>query len=138
MKLVLDTNVLIAAFIARGTCSELLEYCVCHHEVVVSAAILDELFDVLTRKFKFLPEEARQAVRLLKSRVRMINPTPLVTPICRDPDDDQILAAALTAQCRAIVTGDKDLTDLRQVDGIEIMTPSEFWKFDAEAQTETD
>ena len=137
MKIVLDTNVLIAAFIARGTCSELLEYCVCHHEVVLSSAILDELFDVLTRKFRFLPEEARHVVRLLKSRVRIVAPKPLAMPICRDPDDDQILAAALTAQCRAIISGDKDLTDLRQVDGVAIMTPSEFWKFDAEARTET-
>jgi len=138
MKIVFDTNVLIAAFIARGTCSELLEYCVVHHEVVLSAAILDELCAVLTRKFRFLPEEARQVARLLKSRVRMVEPNPLTTPICRDPDDDRILAAALSAQCRAIITGDKDLTDLRQVDGVVIMTPSEFWKFEAEAQTETD
>lgn len=138
MKLVLDTNVLIAAFIARGTCSELLEHGVCHHEVVLSTAILAELEDVLTRKFKFLPEEARQVARLLKSRVRMINPKPLTAPICRDPDDDRILAAALTAQCRAIVTGDKDLTDLGCVGGIAIMTPSEFWKFEAEAPVEKD
>ena len=27
MKIVLDTNVLIAAFIARGVCSDLLEHC---------------------------------------------------------------------------------------------------------------
>lgn len=60
MKLVLDTNVLVAAFIARGTCSELLEYCAVRHEIVLSPAILDELGDVLTRKFRFLPEEARQ------------------------------------------------------------------------------
>lgn len=138
MKLVLDTNVLIAAFIARGTCSEFLEYCVIHHEVVLSAAILDELGDVLTRKFKFLQEEARQVVRLLKSRVRMVEPRPLTRPVCRDPDDDRILAAALTSQSRAIVTGDKDLTDLRQLDGVTIMTPSDFWRFEAEARTETE
>lgn len=138
MKLVFDTNVLIAAFIARGTCSELLEYCVIHHEVVLSAAILDELGDVLTRKFKFLPEEAHQVVRLLKNWVRMIEPRPLTRPICRDPDDDRILAAALTSQCHAIVTGDKDLTDLRQIEGIAIMPPSEFWRFEAEVRTETD
>ena len=134
MKLVLDTNVLIAAFIARGACSELLEHCVCNHEIVLSAAIFDELVDVLTRKFKYLPQEAQLVVRLLKSRVKIVVPKPLPVPICRDPDDDQILATALSAGCHAIISGDSDLTDLGLVKGVAIMTPSEFWRFEAETQ----
>ena len=134
MKLVLDTNVLIAAFIARGACSELLEHCVCNHEIVLSAAIFDELVDVLTRKFKYLPQEAQLVVRLLKSRVKIVVPKPLPVPICRDPDDDQILATALSAGCHAIISGDSDLTDLGRVKGVAIMTPSEFWRFEAETQ----
>lgn len=134
MKLVPDTNVLIAAFIAHGACSELLEHCFCHHEVVLSAAIFDELVDVLTRKFKFLPKEAHQVVRLLKSRVKIVVPKPLPRPICRDPDDDKIIATALSAGCNAIISGDKDLTDLGNVAGITIMTPSEFWRFEAQAR----
>jgi predicted nucleic acid-binding protein len=57
----------------------------------------------------------------------------LPVPVCRDPDDDNILAAARTAECVAIVTGDKDLTDLKQYEGVRILTPSEFWEFEDEA-----
>jgi putative PIN family toxin of toxin-antitoxin system len=42
MKVVLDTNVLIAAFITRGSSSDLLEHCIRQHEIVTSEFILDE------------------------------------------------------------------------------------------------
>lgn len=59
MRIVLDTNVLVAAFIAHGNCNELLEHCIVHHEVVLSEFILEELLDVLNRKFDFTQIEAR-------------------------------------------------------------------------------
>ncbi len=65
MKVVLDTNVLIAAFIARGACSVLFEHCVEHHELVASEFILDEvrqhLQDKLARNpFFHLPYNGRE------------------------------------------------------------------------------
>ena len=133
MKIVLDTNVLVAAFVAHGTCSELLEHCIVQHEVVLSRFILDELQDVLTRKFDYTPAEAHSAVRLLRSRSRLIVPAPLPVPVCRDPDDDTILATARTAGCAALVTGDKDLTSLERYEGIRIIAPSDFWAFENDA-----
>ena len=58
MKIALDTNVLIAAFIARGVCNDLLEHCVRRHELVTSEFILNEFREKLTGKFKFTHEEA--------------------------------------------------------------------------------
>jgi putative PIN family toxin of toxin-antitoxin system len=133
MRIVLDTNVLVAAFIAHGNCNELLEYCIVNHEVVVSKFILDELVDVLTRKFDFTRAEARIVIRLLRTRTHLVDPAPLPIPVCRDPDDDTILATARTAECDAIVTGDKDLTDLQRYEGVSILTPSEFWQFESGA-----
>jgi predicted nucleic acid-binding protein len=52
LKLLLDTNVLVAALIARGTCNDLLEHCVRHHVLISSRPLLDELRDVLIRKFR--------------------------------------------------------------------------------------
>lgn len=133
MRITLDTNVLVAAFIARGHCHELLEHCIVHHEVALSPFILDELRDVLVRKFEFTQTEAQAAVRLICTRARLIEPLPLPAPVCRDSEDDMILATARTAECVAVVTGDKDLIDLKQYEGIRILTPSEFWEFENEA-----
>jgi predicted nucleic acid-binding protein len=48
VNLVLDTNVLVAALLARGVCGDLLEHCVRSHTVVSSSVLLDELREVLT------------------------------------------------------------------------------------------
>ena len=130
MRLVLDTNVLIAAFISHGVCNELLEHCVLNHEVVLSKFILGEVKDKLTGKFKFSAREANAAVRLVKSRSEVVPTSPLPAPICRDPDDDTIIATAIAGQCACIITGDKDLLDLETVDSIRILSPGDFWQFE--------
>lgn len=130
MKLVLDTNVLIAAFIAHGTCHEILEYCALNHDVVLSPVILEELQDKLTTKFGFTRSEAQRVVRLLESRFTLVEPVPLNVQVCRDPDDDSIIATAMAGGCGTIVTGDRDLLDLGTANGIRMVSPSDFWRLD--------
>ena len=130
MRLVLDTNVLIAAFISHGVCNELLEHCVLNHEVILSPFILGELKEKLTDKFKFTVREANAVVRLLKSRSEIVATSPLTAAVCRDPDDDNIIATAISGQCSCIVTGDKDLLDLETVKSIHILSPGSFWQFE--------
>jgi predicted nucleic acid-binding protein len=48
--------------------------------------------------------------------------------ICRDPDDNLILSAAVNAGCTHLVTGDKDLMMLKSVSGVGILNPREFEK----------
>ncbi len=130
MRLVLDTNVLIAAFISHGVCNELLEHCILNHEIILSKFILTELKDKLTGKFKFTAREANAAVRLLKSRCEVVTISLLDSPICRDPDDDSIIATAIAGECACIITGDKDLLDLNSACGVQIIPPDFFWQFE--------
>ena len=130
MRLVLDTNVLIAAFISHGVCSELLEHCVLNHDVVLSNFILDELKEKLTGKFRFTTREANGVVTLLRSRCSLVATPVLPSPVSRDPDDDNIIATAIAGSCQCIVTGDKDLLDLKQVGDILIVSPSRFWQIE--------
>ena len=131
MKLLLDTNVLVAALIARGVCSDLLEHCVRQHVVISSRLLLDELGDVLTRKFHQRAVDVRAALRLFEETFTLVAPDVLEPPTCRDPDDDVVLATALAGECAAIVTGDQDLLVLDPFKGIGVLTPSAFWKWES-------
>ena len=131
MKLLLDTNVLVAALVARGTCSDLLEYCVRHHTVISSRPLLDELRDVLTRKFRQRAADVRATTRLFEETFTLVAPDVLESPVCRDSDDDVVLATARAGECAAIVTGDQDLLILDPFEAIRVLAPSAFWKWES-------
>ena len=86
MKVLLDTNVLIAAFIARGTCSEVLEQCARNHTLVSSKPLFHELAEKLAGKFGFTRKEAREVTALLRSKIEIVEPiSSLGQAVCRDP-----------------------------------------------------
>ena len=131
MRVLLDTNALIAAFVARGTCSEAFEHCARSHTLITSPALLAELDSTLHRKFGASIRDARAAVALLRRRAEQADPRPLDRPVCRDPDDDRLPAAAVCGDCDCVVTGDKDLLVLESFQGIPSVTPMAFWKVEA-------
>ena len=103
MRIILDTNVLIAAFIARGVCHQVLEHCISRHDLVISEFILDELREKLVLKFKYTSEVADETLKLLRSHMEIVSAIPLDKPVCRDADDDNILAAAVAGNCECIL-----------------------------------
>ena len=138
MRLVLDTNVLVAAFVSRGVCHELLEHCRLSHHVVSSEFLLQEFEAKLVGKFKVPPFKAAVAVALVRSGVEVVAPAPLTEPACRDPDDDWVLATARSGDCECIVTGDKDLLVLDPYGRIRILAPSAFWAYEAASHRDTE
>jgi len=126
VKIVLDTNVLIAALIARGVCHELLEHCVLRHTLVTSDFILEETQEKLIEKFGYTSELVAEVENVLRSRMTVVTPSRLESPVCRDPDDDNILAVALSGNCHCIITGDKDLLVLKEYEGVDIFRPRDF------------
>lgn len=62
--------------------------------------------------------------------MEVVKPSRLASPVCRDEDDDNILALAVTGNCALIITGDKDLLVLKQFDKVEILSPGEFQTYE--------
>ncbi len=125
MKLVLDTNVLLSAVLVPGTCRELLKGQALLHEWFTSARLVAELAEKLEGKLG-LPPERTPLFLVYQRRARLVAPLPLPTRVCRDPDDDLVLATALAAQADVIITGDKDLLTLKTHGGVRIRSPRQF------------
>lgn len=132
MRLLLDTNVLVAAFVSHGMCAELLEYAAKRHILITSRPLLKEFQTVLTRKFKQPASEAAEAAGLLAMECFEVQPARLGRAVCRDPDDDVVLATAVAGGADAIITGDRDLLVLRRFHSVRIVSPSDFWSFERE------
>jgi putative PIN family toxin of toxin-antitoxin system len=129
----LDTNVLLAAFLSRGACHDLFEHAQQHHhQIVLSAFILEEFSFKLAGKFRVPGPVIDAATQLLTATAERVVPMPLAAPVCRDQDDDWILATALAGACRCLVTGDKDLLAIGEHDGCKVLAPATFWRFEAD------
>ncbi|MCP5107637.1 MAG: putative toxin-antitoxin system toxin component, PIN family [bacterium] len=127
MKIIPDSNVIVAAFSSRGLCHSLFELCLDRYEIIISNHILSEIYRILYEKFK-MPHEKVEAINdYLKEFCECMDYEKLENPICRDKDDDEILALARSTKADYIITGDKDLQVLKNFDSIPIVSPREFW-----------
>jgi putative PIN family toxin of toxin-antitoxin system len=126
MRIVLDANVIIAAFAARGLCESVFELCLHGHELLLSEDLLAEVERNLSAKIKLPSETVAGIVDLLRENAAIMKPTELPGNVCRDPDDVGVLGLALAGKADAIVTGDRDLLVLERFRGVSIITPREF------------
>ena len=135
MRAVIDTNVLVSGLLWRGAPHALLERVRDGSLVLASSpALLAELEDVIGRaKFDAILIRSNTSRERSLAEVRelaeIIEPPPLAIPVCRDPDDDAVLALALAAHADLIVSGDDDLLALKRHQGIPIFDPAEAIRF---------
>ena len=130
MRVVLDANVLISAFVSRGLAHDVFEYCLEELDVVVSHAILRECGAGLKRKFGLAAGLIRAYLGLLEAACVEEEGAPADDVECRDPKDLHVLGLAAKAGADVIVTGDDDLLSLHSFKDIPILTPRAFWKKD--------
>ena len=128
IKIVLDTNVIIAAFVARGLSNSVFELCLDKFEIIISEYIIEEISKKLTVKIKIPKEKVNEIIDFLRDSCNIFNYESLKKNICRDKKDDEILALAKGCNSKYIVTGDKDLLVLTNFGGIKIINPRQLWE----------
>ena len=127
MRIVLDANVVVAAFAARGLCESLFEYCLGSHEILLSEPLLDEICRNLAKKVKLEQQTVAGIERLLRENGLLFKPATVASDACRDADDLHILGLVKTAKPDYLVTGDDDLLALASFERCRIITPRQFW-----------
>jgi putative PIN family toxin of toxin-antitoxin system len=130
VRVVADTNTVVSAFLWGGPPAAVLEAARTQRiTLLTSAALLDELADVLGReKFASRIRQVDSTVAAMlagyRALVTLVEPLP-VAPTSRDPDDDAVLACALAAQADLIVTRDNDLLTLSTFRRIRILSSAD-------------
>jgi putative PIN family toxin of toxin-antitoxin system len=128
LKATADTNLLISALVyKRGKPDQFLRMALAGQiSLTTSDAILDEMADVLARKFHASPDEIAAARAIVKEAARTVTPAVKLEVVKDDPDDDKIVECAVTAGSDYIVTGDRHLLKLKQYDSIHIVKVADF------------
>ena len=134
MKVVLDANVLISAFVTPGVCRRLLAHCIANHEAVLSEYVLDETRRNLTGKLRVSDPTAAAYVELLRQMVSPVLPEHIERGACRDPKDLPVLGTAVAGGADCLVTGDEDLLTLGSFRGVTILRPGDFRDFEAKGE----
>jgi len=128
VKVFLDTNVIISAFMGRGLSHDVYRLVKEYHEPITGEAVLEELRRVLSKKFEVSQRDLDDM--LMSFGNWHVEPRPEALPMIRirDRDDLPILASALASSADVLVTGDKDLLELTdQISELKIMDPRGFW-----------
>lgn len=128
MKLLIDANVIISGFTARGHSFDVIKDVAYKHEVYYTEHLLEEIQRILSTKFSLSNSVIHFAIFIIKRDLIKGKTTSNVEKICRDPDDNQILADALVNGIEVIITGDSDLLVLKNYKGIKIISPRDYWK----------
>jgi uncharacterized protein len=130
-RVVLDTNILASGAIsAADTVSRILdEWRSGKFRVIVSAPILDELSRTLQKPYfrRYLTEkQSSRFLTLLQRRATVSKITVSVRGIATHPEDDVILATAVSAKADYRVTGDSKLQHVGMYRGVAILSPRRF------------
>jgi len=131
IRVVLDTNVLISALLFKGELTRMVGLWQRGKMIpVISKETFDELRTVLEYpKFSLSRAEIKSLIEQeILPFFEVVNVSKHVKGACRDPGDDKFISCAISANADYIVTGDKDLSDLKKYQSVRIIHASDFIK----------
>jgi uncharacterized protein len=132
MKVVLDTNVWVSAWLWRGIPGNLIrlareqQITICASEVLLNELENTLSYSKLQQKILSLNFTQDQLMIGTRELVQIYPISQLDVPGLRDKDDNIILATAISAQADLIITGDQDLLILCEYQGVIIKTAKDF------------
>jgi len=134
IKIIFDTNIYFSAIGWDGKMLDLVIYCFKNDDISIfsSQEISEEIHEKLkSQKFQKLVKDKVGGSFIIEVLDLIVQNSQIVTVstklnICRDPKDNKFLELAQTVSADYLITGDKDLLDLRQFEATKILKPSEF------------
>ncbi len=127
MNIVIDTNIVISGIFFGGYPRKILEavnekkFC-----AYAATAIIDEYYEIINEMIE--RKYGKINIPVLSHLISKIKIIPLLSCVnlCRDPDDNKFLECALDASAQYIISGDKDLLDIKTFENIQIIEAKSF------------
>lgn len=131
MRAVLDTNVLASGLLVRAEVPRelLLLWTYGMFELILSQHILAELERTLQKPYfrrRLTPAQLAADLDLLRREGTLVSITTVVQNVASHPQDDEVLATAISAPADYLVTGDTRLRQIGIYEGVGLLTPREF------------
>jgi putative PIN family toxin of toxin-antitoxin system len=122
-RVVFDTNILVSALVFPGGRADAALRRIIEQtdHLLLSRPIVDELLDVLSRKFARDAEELAHVAVFVTELAQMVAPKRRLR-IVKDEPDNRIIECAVAGRAEAIVTGDKALLALHHYKKIKMLT----------------
>ncbi len=127
MRVMLDTNILISAFVFKSKkMHELIYQLSKEHEIIICSYTVEELKELINSKFKVSQKDLDEFLKDFPFDL-VYSPTNVENKLfeIRDKDDYIILHTAIIENVDVFITGDKDFDDI-DIDKPEIMNATEF------------
>lgn len=128
IRVVPDTNILISSVFWRGKPFQVIKFGLERkYDLITSTEILEEFVDKMLNKFGFPEDRLAEQMDIIFAHFQIV-PKISTVNVVRDPKDNKVVETAIDGRANYIVSGDPDLTDLKEFRGIKILTPDEFLK----------
>ncbi len=134
MRIVVDTNTAISGLLWQGPPRQLLELGSGQGiTLCTSLTLIAELAEVIHRpkfahRIRAASLSASELIRDFARISELVDSQPLPARICRDADDDVVIATAVAARANFIVSGDRGLLELRSAAGVPVVTAADVLK----------
>jgi putative PIN family toxin of toxin-antitoxin system len=127
MKVVFDSNILIAALLLPGGRAEAAVDRILdgYDDLLISRPIIQEVLAVLAKKFSRDREELSRIAVVLGEMGTLVEPSRRMS-VFRDEPDNRILECAVEGKAKVIVTGDKAMLAIGEYEGIRLMALADY------------
>jgi len=127
MRAVVDTNLIVSAYLGGVLEGIIVAWKSGKFTLVVSKEIAEEYLEVLRRpKFKIETSEVDDFAALLLDKAEFVIPLESLNVVQGDPTDNKFIEAATAGNANLIVSGDGHLLELKSFREIPIVTARQF------------
>jgi putative PIN family toxin of toxin-antitoxin system len=128
MRVLLDTNVLVSAVTTRGLCADIFRAVLADHELVTCTNVLQEITRILHTKFSVPDSLISEYLELIRQDAILAEAKEAPDVQIKDVDDIEIIGAAIAGKADVMVTGDRELQEIRSLKKLRIVSPRAFWE----------